>query len=79
MSGIAEALQGTNIRSAGLVRQTPGASVMLGSEKELAMKKVLMVLALSSGLVLSACNTVRGAANDVESVGDCVDGKKGNC
>lgn len=43
------------------------------------MKKVLIVLALSSGLVLSACNAVRGAANDVESVGDCADGKKGNC
>ena len=24
-------------------------------------------------------NTVRGAANDVESVGDCVDGVEGNC
>jgi predicted small secreted protein len=43
------------------------------------MKKVLIVLALSSGVLLSACNTVRGAANDVESVGDCVDGKPGNC
>ena len=43
------------------------------------MKKALIVLALSSGLVLSACNTVRGAANDVESVGDCVDGQQGNC
>ena len=43
------------------------------------MKKLLVVLALSSGLVLSAYNTVRGAANDVESVGDCVDGKRGNC
>lgn len=43
------------------------------------MKKALIALALSSGLILSACNTVRGAANDVESVGDCVDGKKGNC
>jgi predicted small secreted protein len=43
------------------------------------MKKVLIVLALSSGVLLSACNTVRGAANDVESVGDCVDGKQGNC
>ena len=43
------------------------------------MKKLLVVLALSSGLVLSACNTVRGAANDVDSVGDCVDGKRGNC
>ena len=43
------------------------------------MKKPLIALALSSGLILSACNTVRGAANDVESVGDCVDGKSGNC
>ena len=43
------------------------------------MKKLLMVLALSSGFVLSACNTVHGAARDVQSVGDCADGKKGNC
>lgn len=43
------------------------------------MKKVLLVLALSSGFVLSACNTVRGAAQDVKSVGDCADGKRGNC
>jgi predicted small secreted protein len=43
------------------------------------MKKILVVLALSSGLVLSACNTLRGAANDVESVSDCADGRKGNC
>jgi predicted small secreted protein len=43
------------------------------------MKKVLVILALSSGLVLSACNTVRGAAADVESVGDCADGHPGNC
>ena len=43
------------------------------------MKKVLIAIALSSGVLLSACNTVRGAANDVESVGDCVDGKPNNC
>ncbi len=43
------------------------------------MRKVLVALALSSGLILSGCNAVRGAANDVESVGDCVDGKQGNC
>ncbi len=43
------------------------------------MKKVLIALALSSGLLLSACNAVRGAANDVESVGDCADGRRGNC
>jgi predicted small secreted protein len=43
------------------------------------MKKLLIMLAVSSGLVLSACNTVDGAARDVESVGDCADGKTGNC
>jgi predicted small secreted protein len=43
------------------------------------MKKFLVVLALSGGLLLSACNTVRGAGEDVKSVGDCADGKAGNC
>jgi predicted small secreted protein len=43
------------------------------------MKKVLVALVLSSGLLLSACNTLRGAADDVESVGDCADGRPGNC
>ena len=43
------------------------------------MKKLLVILALGSGLVLSACNTMHGAANDVESVGDCVDGVDNNC
>ena len=43
------------------------------------MKKILMALAPSSGLVLSAGNTVEGAVDDVESVGDCADGTRGNC
>ena len=43
------------------------------------MKKLMMILALSGGLVLSACNTVRGAADDVESVGDCADEVENNC
>lgn len=43
------------------------------------MKKVLIAFAVSSGLLLSACNTLRGAADDVESVGDCADGRAGNC
>ncbi|MDQ4087413.1 MAG: entericidin EcnA/B family protein [Pseudomonadota bacterium] len=43
------------------------------------MKKLLIALALSGGLVLSACNTVRGAADDVESAGDCVDSVENNC
>lgn len=43
------------------------------------MKKLLIILAVSSGLLVSACNTVKGAGKDVESVGDCADGKPGNC
>ena len=43
------------------------------------MKKFLMMLALSGGLVLSACNTLHGAANDVDSTTDCVDGIDNTC
>jgi predicted small secreted protein len=43
------------------------------------LKKFLVIAALSTGFVLSACNTVHGAANDVESVGDCADGVNNNC
>ncbi len=43
------------------------------------MKKILIAFALSSGLVLSACNTIKGAGEDVELVGDCADGVQGNC
>ena len=37
------------------------------------MKKLLVIAALGTSMVLSACNTVRGAANDVESVANEVD------
>jgi predicted small secreted protein len=43
------------------------------------MKKLLVIVAVSTGMVLSACNAVRGAADDVESTTDCVDGKDNNC
>lgn len=44
------------------------------------MKKLLTMLALGGTvLLLPACNTVEGAAEDVESVGDCVDGVDNNC
>ena len=43
------------------------------------MRKLLIALALSGGLALSACNTVQGAANDVESVTECADGVENNC
>ena len=37
------------------------------------MKKLLVIVALTSGLVLSACNTVRGAGEDVQSVANAAD------
>ena len=37
------------------------------------MTKLLMIVALSGGLVLAACNTVRGAGEDVQSVANGVD------
>ncbi|MXO92561.1 Entericidin EcnA/B family protein [Erythrobacter arachoides] len=44
------------------------------------MKKLLTVLALStSAFLVQACNTLDGAVEDVESVGDCADGVEGNC
>ena len=43
------------------------------------MKKILLALALSSGLFVTACNTVEGVGKDAQSVGECADGKKGNC
>ena len=44
------------------------------------MKKLFAILALSSTLMFAtACNTVRGAADDVESVGDCADSTENNC
>lgn len=42
-------------------------------------KKILVALAYGSTMILAACNTVDGAVEDVESVGDCVDGVEGNC
>lgn len=53
---------------------------LLSSPWEKEMKKLLTMLALGSAVMfLSACNTVEGAGKDVESVGDCADGVKGNC
>ena len=43
------------------------------------MKKLLVMVALTGSLILSACNTVRGAAEDVDSTTDCVDGVDDNC
>ena len=43
------------------------------------MKKLLTMLLATGTLVLAACNTVEGAGRDVQSVGDCADGRRNNC
>jgi predicted small secreted protein len=43
------------------------------------MRKLFTLAFIATGLTLSACNTVHGAADDVESTTDCADGKPGNC
>tara|TARA_B100000700_G_scaffold302846_1_gene373703 strand:- start:6 stop:224 length:219 start_codon:yes stop_codon:yes gene_type:complete len=57
------------------------ANQLLASAKgRIPMKKFLtMLLFGGTALTLSACNTIDGVGEDVESVGDCVDGVEGNC
>ena len=44
------------------------------------MKKILTLLALSGTVLLvPACNTIKGAGQDIKSVGECADGVDGNC
>ncbi|MDT9598061.1 entericidin A/B family lipoprotein [Sphingosinicella rhizophila] len=37
------------------------------------VRKLITLVALSTGLMLAACNTVRGAGEDIESVGETGD------
>jgi predicted small secreted protein len=82
--GRAAALFGAGDGTSGPLRASvlvwPRRDVLPGAKfEDIRMKKLLVVLALSSGLLVSACNTIHGAARDVQSVGDCADGRKGNC
>ena len=43
------------------------------------MKQLLVIAAVTSGLLISGCNTVEGAAEDVASTTDCVDDVDNNC
>lgn len=43
------------------------------------MKKLLTILLATGTLVLAGCNTVQGVGRDVQSVGDCADGRPNNC
>src|SRR3546814_458868 len=62
---------------AAVVRALKGGSPSPRREK---MKKLFTIFAMSGSLlILSACNTVEGAGEDVESAADCADGVEGNC
>jgi predicted small secreted protein len=39
------------------------------------MRKIATIILLSASLVTAACNTVKGAGQDIESVGEAVDKK----
>jgi predicted small secreted protein len=45
------------------------------------IQKIATVLIVGSAIVLAACNTVRGAASDVNSVANCTENaiNGGNC
>jgi predicted small secreted protein len=44
-------------------------------------RKVMTVVLIGGGLMMAACNTVRGAGKDVESVANCTENaiNNGNC
>lgn len=37
------------------------------------VRKIIAIIVISSSLTLAACNTVRGAGEDIESAADAVD------
>ncbi len=37
------------------------------------VRKVMTLMLISSGLLVAACNTVRGAGEDVQSVANCTE------
>ncbi|NVD44188.1 entericidin EcnA/B family protein [Qipengyuania atrilutea] len=43
------------------------------------MKKQIIAALGSTAFLLSACNTIDGVGEDVDSAADCVDGVEGNC
>jgi len=40
---------------------------------EIHMRKIATIILLSASLFAAACNTVKGAGQDIESVGDAAD------
>jgi predicted small secreted protein len=64
---------------AGIPPSSASAGSAAFAPRRSAMKKLLTVLLATGTFVLAACNTVEGAGRDIQSVGDCVDGRPNNC
>jgi predicted small secreted protein len=45
------------------------------------LRKAMTLVLIGSGLMIAACNTVRGAGSDVQSVANCTENaiNNGNC
>jgi predicted small secreted protein len=41
--------------------------------RSIMLRKVVTIMLIGGGLVMAACNTVRGAGEDVQSVANCTE------
>jgi predicted small secreted protein len=52
-----------------------------GNRRSDMLRKVMTIMLIGGGLAIAACNTVRGAGEDVQSVANCTENaiNNGNC
>src|SRR4051794_8553845 len=62
-----------NSRHRGAVSATQRYLLPTDEERTIMLQKVTTVVLIATALVLAACNTVRGAARDVNSVANCTE------
>jgi predicted small secreted protein len=61
----------THLRGASISRSLSALDV----RRRIMVRKIIAIVALSGSLALAACNTVRGAGEDVQSAANAVDNK----
>ena len=54
-------------------RSAPTAFKYGPDRRRFMVRKVMTIMMISSGLLVAACNTVRGAGEDVQSVANCTE------
>ena len=62
-----------NRNRAGALRPAEAGGILSARFRRPRMKKLVMIVMLSGGFVLAACNTVEGAGQDVQSVGNAIE------